>query len=268
MSNASPKRLSPFVRSGLDLGPLILFFVAVRMADIFTATAVFMGAIAMTLAAGFILERRLSPMALITAAIVLVFGGLTLYLHDKTFIKLKPTIIYAIFALILSAGALTGRNFLKNLFDHVFHMPEDCWRALTWRWVVFFVFMAVLNEVVWRNFSDAAWAGFKLFGALPLTFLFALAQSPFILKHQIEGKAGDLTRGALRDWRMVKKPVNSRLWRQCSSAHLTLGKASSVHGMSSHGNSATSRLSGPAAKDGTSNLARYINWIWLMCGTE
>ena len=103
---------------------------------------------------------------MITAVLVLVFGGLTLYLHDKTFIKMKPTIIYAIFALVLAGGALTGRNFIKLLFDHVFHLPEDCWRTLTWRWVAFFLVMAVLNEIVWRNFSDEFWAGFKLFGAI------------------------------------------------------------------------------------------------------
>jgi intracellular septation protein len=191
MSEMSKKRLSPYARSALDLGPMVLFFAVVAMAGIFAATAVFMVAISLSLGAGFLLERRLSPMALITAAVVLVFGGLTLYLHDKTFIKLKPTIIYVIFALILSSGALTGRNFLKTLFDHVFQMPEDCWRTLTWRWVGFFIFMAVLNEIVWRNFSDMFWAGFKLFGAMPLTFLFALAQSPFILKHQIEEKPDD-----------------------------------------------------------------------------
>jgi intracellular septation protein len=189
MATTEPRRrLPPLARLSLDLGPLILFFIVLRAADIFVATGVFMAAVVAGIGVGFALERRISPMPLITAAVVLVFGGLTLYLHNKTFIKLKPTVIYLIFAAILGGGVATGRNFIKTLFDHAFHLSEEGWRQLTFRWIGFFIAMAILNEIVWRNFSDAFWAGFKLFGAIPLTLLFALAQTPLILKHEVKSE--------------------------------------------------------------------------------
>ena len=183
---AKPKKLPPLARFALDIGPLAIFFAVLRLSDIFAATAVFMVAIVTALIIGLALERRLSPMPIVTGVVVLIFGGLTLYLHDKTFIKLKPTIIYTIFAILLAGGIATGRNFIKTLFDHAFHLTDDGWRILTYRWIVFFIAMAVLNEIVWRNFSDTFWAGFKLFGAIPLTLVFAMAQAPLVLRYEVK----------------------------------------------------------------------------------
>ncbi len=187
MSEATKPGPTPLEKAALDFVPLVLFFgVLVWSGNIFLATAVFMGAIALVVGYTLTRHRRISPMLAVTAAIVLVMGGLTLYLHDKTFIKIKPTIVYCIFAIILGAGLATGRNFIKLVLEQSFHLGDAQWRILTIRWIGFFIFMAILNEIVWRNFSDQVWAGFKLFGAIPLSFLFAVAQAPFILKHQIE----------------------------------------------------------------------------------
>ncbi|HUJ04074.1 MAG TPA: septation protein A [Rhizomicrobium sp.] len=184
---SATRKLSHGLRFALDLGPLILFFgVLTATKNIFAATAVFMAGVAVSLSVGFMRERRLSPMPAITAIIVFVFGGLTLYLHNDVFIKIKPTIIYLIFAAILAGGLMTGRTFIKYLFEHAFQLDETGWRSLTWRWTIFFLVMAIANEIVWRNFSAEAWAGYKLFGALPATFLYAIAQTPLVLKHKIE----------------------------------------------------------------------------------
>lgn len=187
----TPRRLPPLVRVALDLGPLVLFFGVLAKTNVFIATGTFMAVTAVTLVTGFIYERRLSPMAAITAVVVLVFGGLTVWLHNDLFIKIKPTIIYLIFAAILAGGLVTGRSLVKYLFDHAFHLDEKGWRLLTWRWVMFFIAMAIANEIVWRNFSLQFWAGYKLFGAVPATFLFALAQTPLIMKHHAEEKPSE-----------------------------------------------------------------------------
>lgn len=187
MSDTARPGPKPLEKMALDFAPLVLFFgVLTWKNNIFLATAVFMAAIVAVVGYTLTRHRRISPMLAVTAAIVLVLGGLTLYLHDKTFIKIKPTIVYSIFAIILGAGLATGRNFIKLLLEQSFHLPDAQWRILTIRWIGFFIFMAILNEIVWRNFSDETWAAFKLFGAIPLTFLYALAQTPFIFKHQIE----------------------------------------------------------------------------------
>jgi len=115
--------------------------------------------------------------------IVFVFGGLTLYLHDETFIKLKPTIVYSMFAVLLAAGLILRKPLLELLFGPVFTLTEEGWRKLTLRWTAFFLAMAIVNEIVWRNFSTDAWVSFKAFGFLPLTFLFALAQMPLLQRH-------------------------------------------------------------------------------------
>ncbi|MGH6870757.1 MAG: septation protein A [Rhizomicrobium sp.] len=185
------RRLPPLARVGLDIGPLLLFFLVLARTNVFIATGAFMAVTAVTLSTGYIYERRLSPMAAITAVVVLVFGGLTIWLHNDLFIKIKPTIIYLIFATVLAGGLVTGRSLAKYLFDHAFHLDDRGWRLLTWRWVFFFVAMAIANEIVWRSFSLQVWAGYKLFGAIPLTFLFALAQTPLILKHHVEETSGE-----------------------------------------------------------------------------
>lgn len=182
----SGRTLHPFARLGLDLGPLVIFFFANALWGIFAATAVFMAAMIVSVTAGFLIERRLSPMPLITAALVLVFGGLTLWLNNDTFIKIKPTILYVIFAAVLLGGLAMGRLFIKALLSATFRLPDHAWRVLTWRWAIYFVLIAVANEIVWRNATTDQWVAFKVWGIFPLTLLFAFAQTPFLLRNQIE----------------------------------------------------------------------------------
>lgn len=135
-----------------------------------------MVAVIVSLAITWILARSIPPMPLITAVFVMIFGGLTLYLNDDLFIKLKPTIVNALFAAILFTGLARKQSLLKPLLDTVMDLTDEGWRLLTWRWAWFFVFLALLNEIVWRSFSTDFWISFKLFGTLPLTILFGAAQ--------------------------------------------------------------------------------------------
>ena len=175
-----------FRRLILDLGPLIVFFAGFKYLGIFGATAAFMAAVLLSLAIGFVLEKKLSPMPLFTAILVVIFGGLTLYLKNDMFIKMKPTVLYAFFGATLIGGLWFKRLFIKYVFAQAFELDETGWRQLTWRWGSFFLVLAVLNEAVWRNASTAAWVSFKVWGIIPLIFLFALAQTPFVMKHHIE----------------------------------------------------------------------------------
>jgi intracellular septation protein len=176
-------KLNPVLKLALDLGPLILFFVANSRFGIFAATAVFMAAIVAALAVAYALTRHLPVMPLVTAIVVLVFGTLTLVLHDELFIKVKPTIIYVLFGGVLLGGLLFGKSLLGVVFDSVFHLTEEGWRKLTLRWALFFLALAVLNEIVWRNFSTDIWVSFKVFGVVPLTFLFAASQYPLLTRY-------------------------------------------------------------------------------------
>ncbi len=173
-------------RLALDLGPLILFFAAFQYAGIFAATAIFMVAVLTSLAIGWHLEKKLSPIPLITAILVMIFGGLTLYLHNDTFIKVKVTILYVIFGMILLGGLCFNRLFIKYIFAEAFDLTEKGWRGLTWRWGIFFLTLAAINEAVWRSTSTATWVSFKVWGIMSMIFLFALAQTPFLLKHHID----------------------------------------------------------------------------------
>jgi intracellular septation protein len=170
----------------LDLGPLFLFFLAFQFAGIFAATFIFMIAVLAALALGWHLEKRLSPIPVITAILVMIFGGLTLYLRNDVFIKMKPTVLYTIFGLTLLGGLFYDRLFIKYVFREAFELTERGWRGLTWRWGIFFLVLAGLNEAVWRNASTAAWVSFKVWGIMSLIFLFALAQTPFLLKHHAD----------------------------------------------------------------------------------
>jgi intracellular septation protein len=174
-----------FRRLVLDLGPLLIFFASYTYLGIFKATAVFMVTVAIALALDWLFERKLSPVPLFTAIFVGVMGGLTLYLQNSMFIKIKPTILYAFFGLLLLAGLRFNRLFIKYVFAQAFELSEAGWRKLTVRWGAFFLCLAVLNEIVWRSTSEANWVKFKVFGILPLIFLFALAQTPLVLKHQL-----------------------------------------------------------------------------------
>ena len=183
MIESTKRQLNPIVKIALDLGPLVLFFFANSRFGIFTATATFMVAVLAALAASYVLTRRLPIMPVVTAIIVLVFGGLTLILHNDTFIKVKPTIIYALFGAVLLGGLLFGKTLLGVGFDSLFHLTEEGWRKLTVRWALFFFVLAVLNEIVWRNTSTNVWVDFKVFGVMPLTLVFGALQYPLLQKY-------------------------------------------------------------------------------------
>jgi intracellular septation protein len=174
-------------RLALDLGPLIVFFGAFRFFGIFAATACFMAAVLLALGIGYARDRRISPMPLITAVLVLVFGALTLYLRNDVFIKMKPTALYTLFSLLLAGGLACNQLLIRHVFSQAFELTNAGWRALTWRWAAFFLALAVLNEVVWRNFPTSVWVSFKVWAIIPLIFLFAVAQTPLIFRHQIRG---------------------------------------------------------------------------------
>jgi intracellular septation protein len=183
MKTTAKPQLNPFLKIALDLGPLVLFFFANSRYGIFTATATFMVAVLAALAASYVLTRRLPIMPVVTAIIVLIFGGLTLILHNDTFIKIKPTIIYALFGGVLLGGLLFGKPLLGVVFDSLFHLTEEGWRKLTFRWALFFFALAVLNEIVWRNTSTNIWVDFKVFGVMPLTLIFGALQYPLLQKY-------------------------------------------------------------------------------------
>jgi intracellular septation protein len=167
----------------IELGPLLVFFAGNALAGIYAGTASFMVATVISLAVAWLRYHKVPVMPLVSGVIVLLVGGLTLYLQDETFIKLKPTIVYTMFAVLLLAGFLMRKPVLELLFGPVFTLTEEGWRKLTLRWTVFFIAMAIVNELVWRNFSTDAWVSFKAFGFLPLTILFALAQVPLLQRH-------------------------------------------------------------------------------------
>jgi len=180
------RKLNPLLKLALDIGPLVLFIAANARFGIFTATAIFMAAIVAALVASYAMTRHVAVMPVVSAVVVLVFGSLTLLLHDETFIKLKPTIIYVLFGATLIGGYLFDKPLLAIVFDAMFHLTEEGWRKLTLRWAVFFLVMAVVNEVVWRTQTTEFWISFKLFGFTPLTFLFMMLQYPLLLKYGTE----------------------------------------------------------------------------------
>ena len=165
-----------WIRLIIEAGPLAVFFITNARADIFAATGAFMAAVLVSLAASWLLERRIPMMPLVTCFVVMVFGGLTLYLQDETFIKLKPTIIYTIFAVVLGGGLVAGRALLKPVLGLTVKLTDEGWSKLSLRVAVFFVFLAILNEIVWRSVSTDTWVDFKVFGFMPLTMVFFLAQ--------------------------------------------------------------------------------------------
>jgi intracellular septation protein len=179
-------QLNPLLKLTLDLGPLVLFFIANGRYGIFTATAAFMVAVLAALAVSYAMTRRLPIMPVVTAIVVVVFGGLTLILHDATFIKVKPTIIYGLFGAILIGGLVFNKHLLGIVFDSLFHLSDQGWRKLTLRWATFFFLLAVLNEIVWRNVSTDTWVTFKVFGVLPLTLLFGALQVPLLKRYAVE----------------------------------------------------------------------------------
>ena len=181
---------NPLLKLAVDFGPLVVFFTVNTLAGglaiqrVLTATAAFMGATAVAMIVSRWKLGHISPMLWMSGALVLVFGGLTLWFHNDVFIKMKPTIVYAMFAAILAFGLATGRPLLRSLLESAYPgLSVEGWRKLTINWTIFFVAMAILNEIVWRSTTWDFWVGFKLWGAVPLTIVFALANIPMLLKH-------------------------------------------------------------------------------------
>ena len=179
----TPRPPHPLVKLAIETGPLLVFFVANAKYGIFAATGAFMVAIVAALGASYLIERKLPTLPLVTAVFVLVFGGLTLVFQEELFIKLKPTIVNTLFAAILAGGMLFDRPLLKPLMGAMLPLDEQGWRILTWRWAGFFLLLAGLNELVWRTQSTDTWVSFKVFGVMPLTIVFMIAQVPLLRRH-------------------------------------------------------------------------------------
>ncbi|MBL4891713.1 MAG: septation protein A [Rhizobiaceae bacterium] len=202
MKTIDGKKINPLLKMTLEMGPLAAFFFANAKGKslvglwpelgvlgdepIFLATAVFMVAISISLVVSYWLTRTLPIMPVVTGVVVLVFGGLTLYLQDELFIKLKPTIINTLFGTILLGGLYFGKTFLGVVFGEVFKLDAEGWRKLTFRWGIFFLCLAVLNEIIWRNFSTDFWVSFKVWGMMPISMAFTLSQMPLIMRHSTE----------------------------------------------------------------------------------
>jgi len=204
-SDPKHKEVNPVLKQALELGPLLVFFFANARGEwlverfpalatvggpIFVATALFMVATAVALVASWLIMRSLPIMPLVSGVVVFVFGALTLWLHDDVFIKMKPTIVNTLFGGVLLGGLLFGKSLLGYVFDSAFHLDADGWRKLTFRWGLFFLFLALVNEVVWRSFSTDAWVTFKVWGIMPITLLFTLSQMPLIMRHSIDENLG------------------------------------------------------------------------------
>jgi intracellular septation protein len=173
-------------RFALDFGPLLLFFAAYELFNLYVATATVMAAATVALGIGYWIDRKIHPVPLTTVVLLAVFGGLTLYLKNDMFIKIKPTIIYALLGMLLAGGEIFNRSVAKYILGVAVSLDGAGWRGITWRFAGFFFGMALLNELIWRNFSTEVWAPYHTFGAIALTFLFGISQAPFLLKHQVE----------------------------------------------------------------------------------
>jgi intracellular septation protein len=178
------KAENPLIKLALEMGPLVLFFVTNAKAGIFTATAIFMGAVVISLGLSRLLLRQWPIMPLVSAVVVLIFGGLTLYWENDLFIKLKPTIVNTLFGLVLLGGLAFGKPLLSLVMGSVLSLTDEGWKKLTFRWALFFFVLAVLNEIVWRTQSNDFWVNFKVFGIMPITIAFALAQTPLLKKYE------------------------------------------------------------------------------------
>jgi intracellular septation protein len=200
-SDPKKKEINPLLKLALELGPLMVFFFAnARGAwlvesypalgnfggPIFLATGLFMIATAVALAASWLLTRTLPIMPLVSGVVVFVFGALTLYLQDDIFIKMKPTIVNSLFGLTLLGGLWFGKSLLGYVFDSAFSLDAEGWRKLTFRWGLFFLFLALVNEIVWRSFSTDAWVAFKVWGIMPITLVFTFSQMPLIMRHSLD----------------------------------------------------------------------------------
>lgn len=181
-SRSAPKWLKFLV----DFGPLVIFFASFKLYDMRVATGALMVSTVIGLVLGYIVVRHISPMQKVTAVAVLLFGGLTFLLNDNSYVKLKPTAVQAFFSAVLFAGFLLKKPTLQYVLGEALQMREEGWRQLTLRYALFFAAMAILNEIVWRNFSEDFWINFKVFGILGLTMVFSIAQMPLMKRYMIE----------------------------------------------------------------------------------
>ncbi len=197
-------RHHPLLKLALELGPLMVFFFANLRGEwlvarfpalaelggpLFVATGLFMGATILSLVVSKVVLGHLPVMPFVSGIVVLIFGSLSIWLQNETFIKMKPTIVNALFGFTLLGGLAFGKSLLGYVFNAAFQLDAEGWRKLTIRWGIFFLFLAVLNEVVWRNFSDNFWIAFKVWGTMPITIIFTMAQMPLVLKHSISTEA-------------------------------------------------------------------------------
>ena len=177
---------NPWIKTGLEMGPLLIFFIAFKLWDIFIATGVIMVAMPIAMLISRRIYGHIALMQKVTLGLIMVMGGLTIYLEDATFVYMKPTIINALFATILTVGLLRGRSYLKVVMEAGFPpMHDKGWMIMTRNWAFFFASVALLNEFVWRNFEEETWVNFKVFGLIPIMLVFAMAQTPIMMKHQI-----------------------------------------------------------------------------------
>jgi intracellular septation protein len=195
----------PGLKMALELGPLLVFFFGNLRGEwlvgkfpvlsaiggpLLVATALFMVATIISLVISKIVFKHLPVMPFVSGIVVMVFGSLSIWLQDETFIKMKPTIVNTLFGVVLLGGLFFGKSLLGYVFNAAFQLDEEGWRKLTLRWGIFFFFLAMINEVVWRNFSDDVWINFKVWGTMPITILFTLAQMPLIMRHSIQDTTG------------------------------------------------------------------------------
>ena len=170
----------------IDIGPLAVFFVFYSRSDLKSAIIPFMIATIIAVLFSYIMEKKIPVMPTVGAFIILIFGGLTIYFDNEVFFKMKPTIINLLFALILYGGVIVKKPLLKFLLGAAIKLEDEGWKILTQRWISFFIALAILNEIVWRTQSTDIWVNFKVFGILPITFIFTMTQFPLIKKYQIE----------------------------------------------------------------------------------
>ena len=177
------KHLTGFAKFAVEFGPLLVFFASFKLGDIFLATATFMVAIVAAALFSKLRTGHISTMLKFTFVIVMILGGLTLYLQDETFVKMKLTVVNGIFALVLLVGLLRGQLYIKMLMETAFDMADGGWRLFTRNYIIFFLVMAAVNEVIWRTQSTDFWVNFKTFGYMAINFVFLLAQMPFLAKY-------------------------------------------------------------------------------------
>lgn len=196
-----PRAISPLLKIALELGPLIAFFVSFNMLKepgaedhlnaLLGATGVFIAVMAVAMTTTWVLTRKLSRMAVITGAVVLVMGALTFWLNDATFLLVRPTIVNAAFAAILTFGLLRGQSYLEYLMGELLPLDHTGWMKLTRNWAIYFACVAVVNEIVWRTLGQDMWVTVKTFGYPAAAFIFMMAQTPLIAKHAIEEEEND-----------------------------------------------------------------------------